>query len=123
MKYNKLRIEKTHDRIIDTEISSIKNIFCKINIKDKIIINEFMHDSNNDNNKCPANILAVNRIDRVHGRIIFLIAKNRKHSPGQEGDGTDHGAPWDVHFSKKPSRVRQAIECYHRRATEFICFS
>ena len=29
-------------------------------------------DPNNVNNKCPATILAANRIDKVNGRIIFL---------------------------------------------------
>lgn len=52
----------------NTKISNGNNKCCKI------INNElFIEDPNSDNNICIASILAINRIDNVHGRIMFLM--------------------------------------------------
>lgn len=81
-----------------TEISKINNIICKINIilKIKILLIIIPDDPSKVNNKCPAIILAVNRIDNVRGRIIKLIDSIKTINGIRTG-----GVPWGVRWEKK----------------------
>lgn len=69
------RIEKTYAWIIETEISKINKRIWENSIKfiRKILEINCPEDPKRDNNKWPAIILAVSRIDKVIGRIISLI--------------------------------------------------
>lgn len=59
---------------METEISDVNSKFCKIIITGKIInIGLLIEDLSNDSNNCAESIMAVNRIDKVQCRIIFLI--------------------------------------------------
>ena len=51
----------------------MNSIFWIINIIGIMIKNCLIDLPNKDRSRCPANIFAVNRIAKVHGRIIFLI--------------------------------------------------
>jgi len=59
----------------ETEISRANNKICEKIIRFKIImlLIEWPDDPRSDSNRCPAIIFAVNRIDKVNGRMISLI--------------------------------------------------
>lgn len=72
--YKVLKIVNTYDWITETLNSNVnKIIWIIIKIIIINIIDEFVVSLNNVNNKWPAIIFAVKRIDNVIGRIIFLV--------------------------------------------------
>lgn len=81
-----------------TEISKIKSIIWSINIilKIKILLIMIPEDPNRVRSKCPAIMLAVNRIANVIGRIIKLI-DSIKTMKGIK----IVGVPWGVKWEKK----------------------
>ena len=71
--YNKIKIENTYAWINETPISIVINIICIIDLMIIIFIFiEIIIVPINDNKRCPAIMLAVNRNVNANGRIIFL---------------------------------------------------
>lgn len=93
-KYKELKIVNTYDWMQATATSSINNKI-KLIIKMIIIIIETFApcEPNNVNNKCPATILAANRIDKVIGRIIFLTVSIITIM-GIKKEGVPKGTKW-----------------------------
>ena len=81
----------------DTEISKINNNVWDIIIVMKMIelFNEGAEDPNRERRRCPAIILAVNRIAKVIGRINRLT-DSMITIKGIKIDGVPWGVKWDI---------------------------
>lgn len=91
-------MENTYAWIIDTEISRINKRVCENSIRfiRKILEINCPEDPRSDRSKWPAIILAVNRIDKVIGRIISLIDSIITMNGINKA-----GVPWGVRWASR----------------------